>query len=41
MPAKAWGPISVNDNPGLIGENDRRKRFYNGLIDDVRVTITA
>jgi tetratricopeptide (TPR) repeat protein len=34
----AWGPIGVDDNPVLIGENGQiRGRCYNGLIDDVRV----
>jgi hypothetical protein len=35
---EAWGPIGVDDNPVLIGENGQiRNRFYHGLIDDVRV----
>jgi hypothetical protein len=34
----AWGPIGVDDNPVLIGENGQvRNRFYHGLIDDIRV----
>jgi len=35
---EAWGPIGVDDNPVLIGENGQvRNRFYHGLIDEVRV----
>jgi len=34
----ASGPISVDDDPVLIGENAaQRGRFWNGMIDDVRV----
>jgi hypothetical protein len=34
----AWGPIGVDDNPVLIGENGQiANRFWSGLIDDVRV----
>jgi len=32
------GAININDHPVLIGENaEKPKRFWNGLIDDVRV----
>ena len=32
------GLIKINDHPVLIGENSEApKRFWNGLIDDVRV----
>jgi hypothetical protein len=35
---EASGPIATNDEPVLIGENSQqRTRFWNGLIDDVRV----
>ena len=35
---EAKGPISLNDDPVLIGENaQKRDRFFNGLIDDVRL----
>ncbi len=35
---EAWGAIRTNDQPVLIGENsEQRNRFWNGLIDDVRV----
>jgi tetratricopeptide (TPR) repeat protein len=35
---EAWGPIGTDDNPVLIGENGQvPNRFWNGLIDDVRV----
>ena len=35
---EASGPISVDDDPVLIGENaDERERFWTGQIDDVRV----
>jgi hypothetical protein len=35
---QASGPISVDDDPVLIGENaEQRERFWSGLIDDVRV----
>jgi hypothetical protein len=35
---EAWGPIGTNDNPVLIGENGQEpNRFWNGLIDEVRV----
>jgi hypothetical protein len=34
----ASGPIKLNDHPVYIGENsDRSNRFWNGLIDDVRI----
>jgi hypothetical protein len=34
----AKGPIGTDDEPVLIGENaEQRNRFFNGLIDDVRV----
>jgi len=36
--AEVKGSIKVNDQPVLIGENaEKPKRFWNGLIDDVRV----
>jgi hypothetical protein len=36
--ADVKGAINVNDQPVLIGENaEKPKRFWNGLIDDVRV----
>ena len=35
---EASGPIGVDDDPVLIGENaEQRERFWSGLIDDVRV----
>ena len=35
---EAWGPIGADDNPVLIGENGQvPNRFWNGLIDEVRV----
>jgi hypothetical protein len=35
---EAWGPIGADDNPVLIGENGQVPgRFWNGLIDEVRV----
>jgi tetratricopeptide (TPR) repeat protein len=35
---EAWGPIGTDDNPVLIGENGQvPNRFWNGLIDEVRV----
>ncbi len=34
----AWGPVGVDDEPVLIGENAAEKgRFWNGLIDDIRI----
>jgi hypothetical protein len=34
----ASGPIKINDHPVYIGENsDQSNRFWNGLIDDVRI----
>ena len=35
---EAWGPIGADDHPVLIGENGQvPNRFWNGLIDEVRV----
>ena len=36
--SKASGPIKINDHTVFIGENsDQSDRFWNGLIDDVRI----
>jgi hypothetical protein len=35
---EAWGSINVNDMPVQIGANtERQDRFWNGLIDDMRI----
>ncbi|HQG47828.1 MAG TPA: LamG domain-containing protein, partial [Sedimentisphaerales bacterium] len=35
---EAWGTINVNDAPVQIGANaERPDRFWNGLIDDLRI----
>jgi WD40 repeat protein/serine/threonine protein kinase len=35
--ASATGSIKTNSDPVYIGENGERRRFWNGLIDDVRI----